>query len=230
VDTDPPANSTVREIAERTVEALLSAVPLAGGTLAVVFVAAAGRKMRRRRDEWLKQLAEVVEQLNRRGLDPETLADNDLFVDAVVSATRIVEHTHQEEKIEALRNAVLNSVAEDAPDGDTQAIFLTLLDRYTPSHLRILALLSDPPGWFASKGLPPPQAAFAGSRMQTVVAGLPEMAGRQEFVNLLVSELSLVGFLKVATVMGNVSAPAIKDPLTTDFGARFLRFVTRPPE
>jgi len=42
--------------------------------------------------------------------DLETLADNDLFVDAVVTATRTVEHTHQKEKISALRNAVLNSV------------------------------------------------------------------------------------------------------------------------
>jgi hypothetical protein len=230
MDTKPPANSTARDIAERTVEALLNAVPLAGGTLAVVFVAAAGRKLQRRRDEWLKHLAEVVEELNRRGLDPETLADNDVFVDAVVSTTRIIEHTHQEEKIEALRNAVLNSVAPDAPDADTQAIFLMLLDRYTPSHLRVLALVNDPPGWFASRGLPVPQAAFAGSRMSTLVAGLPELAGRRPFINLLVSELNLAGFLKVDTVMGSVSAPAALDSLTTDLGAQFLRFITRPAE
>jgi len=35
------------------------------------------------------------------GLDLETLAGNDLFVDAVLTATRTVEHTHQAEKIEA---------------------------------------------------------------------------------------------------------------------------------
>jgi hypothetical protein len=37
------------------------------------------------------------------GLDLGPLVDNDLFVDAVVTATRTVEHTHQEEKISALR-------------------------------------------------------------------------------------------------------------------------------
>jgi hypothetical protein len=37
-------------------------------------------------------------------------------------ATRTIEHTHEDEKIPALRNAVLNSVAPDAPDADIQAI------------------------------------------------------------------------------------------------------------
>jgi hypothetical protein len=87
-------------------------------------------------------------------------------VDAVVSTTRVIEHTHQEEKIKVLRNAVLNSVAADAPDADTQAIFLNLLDRYTPSHLRLLALINDPPAWFASRGITMPQPAIAGNRFR----------------------------------------------------------------
>jgi hypothetical protein len=229
VDTKPPANSTAREIVERTVEASISAVPLAGGPLAVAFAAAFGYRLSRRRDRWLEELAEVVRRLSEQGLDPETLADNDLFVDAVVSTTRIIEHTHQQEKIEALRNAVLNSVAPDAPDADTQAIFLSLLDRFTPSHLRLLVLLNDPPAWFAARGIPVPQAGMAGSRTQTVEAGLPEMAGRQPFYNLLVGELNAAGLMN-ASVMGMVSASAIMDSLTTDLGAQFVRFVMPPAE
>jgi hypothetical protein len=41
-----------------------------------------------------------------------------------------VEHIHQAEKIEALCNAVLNSVPADAPDADTQAIILNLFDQF----------------------------------------------------------------------------------------------------
>jgi hypothetical protein len=230
VETKPPANSTPREIAERALEAGLSGVPVVGGPLAVVFVAAVGRKLQRRRDEWLTELAEAVEELRSQGLDPQTLADNDLFVDAVVSTTRIVEHTHQQEKIKALRNAVVNSVAADAPDADTQAIFLNLIDRFTPSHLRLLTLLDNPRAWFAARNIPEPQAAMAGSRTQAVEAGLPEMAGRKEFYNLLVSELSASGFLKVNTLTGMVSPTAIMDSLTTDLGTRFVKFVTSPHE
>ena len=94
------------------------------------------------------------------------------------SATRTIERTHDQAKKNALRNAVLNSALPDAPDADTQAMLLSLIDRYTPSHLRLLTLWNDPPGWFASHHLIPPSAALSGSRTQTVEAGLPEMADR----------------------------------------------------
>ena len=92
------------------------------------------------------------------GLSLESLAGNDVFTGAVVMATRTVEHTHQAEKIEALRNAVLNSAAPSAPDADTQAVIMALIDRFTPSHLRLVTLWDDPPAWFASHGIPQPQA------------------------------------------------------------------------
>jgi len=74
------------------------------------------------------------------GISLESLAGNDLFTDSEVMATRTVEHAHQAEKIEALRNAVLNSAAPGAPDADTQAIMLTLVDQFTPTHLRLVTL------------------------------------------------------------------------------------------
>jgi hypothetical protein len=133
----------------------------------VAFVTAIGWRLEQRREEWFTKLAEGVEDLRERigDVDFENLASNDLFVDAVMTTTRTIEHTHQEEKITALRNAVLNSVAPDAPDADTQAIFLNLIDRFTPSHLRLLALWDDPPAWFESHGRTPPQGVMAGSRM-----------------------------------------------------------------
>ena len=46
--------------------------------------------------------AEAVDELQDRldGFDPATLAENDAFVEAVVTATRIVDRTSQRGKIE----------------------------------------------------------------------------------------------------------------------------------
>jgi ribosomal protein L17 len=109
-------------------------VPVAGGALAVAFVSAVSWQLNQRRPEWLSELAEAVEDLRERIGDAsfEALAENSLFVDAVVTTTRAIDHTHQEEKIAALRNAVLNSVAPNAPDADMQAMFLNLVERFTP--------------------------------------------------------------------------------------------------
>jgi hypothetical protein len=230
MDTTPPGKSPGREIAERVAEAALGSVPLVGNALAVTFVTALSWRLDQRRDEWLTGLAEKVEEVCKQvdGLDLETLLDDDRFVDAVMTATRTVEHTHQEEKISALRNAVLNSVAPDAPDADTQAIFLNLIDRFTPSHLRLLTLWDDPPAWFESHGLTPPTAAYMASRTVTVEAGLPEMQGRKEFYGLIASELGSAGML-TASLSGNVQPPSLMSRLTTDFARQFIRFISPRP-
>jgi hypothetical protein len=228
METTPPARGTVREIAESAVEAGLSSVPLVGGPLAVIFKTTLGWRLRHRTDEWLSDLAEKVDELSQReGVDLEHLADNPLFVDAVVATTRTMEHTHQEEKISALRNAVLNSVAPDAPDADTQATMLGLIDRFTPSHLRLLTLWDDPPAWFTRHGRTPPQGVMAGGRTLTVEAGLPEMKDRKDFYLLVAGELSAAGMM-TANLAGMVSGSALMDRLTTDFGRQFVRFINPP--
>jgi hypothetical protein len=230
METTPPGKSTSREVVERVAEAALGSVPVLGAALAVTFVTALGWRLEERRDKWFTELAEGVEELRQRmdGLGLESLADNDLFTDAVVTATRTVEHTLQAEKIEALRNAVLNSVSSGAPDADTQAIILNLIDRFTPSHLRLVTLWDDPPAWFASHGIPEPQAAFATSRTVTVEAGLPEMQGRKDFYLLIAGELSAAGML-TAGLVGMVQPPSLMSRLTTDFGRQFVRFISPVP-
>jgi hypothetical protein len=203
-----PGKSTGREIVERVAEAALGSVPLVGAALAGTLVTALG---------WRPQ----------DGLSLESLAGNDLCTDAVVMATRTVEHTHQAEKIQALRNAVLNSVAPGAPDADSQAIMLTLVDWFTPSHLRLVTLWDDPPAWFASRGLPLPEAGMITSRTVTVEAGLPEMRGRKDFYLPIADELRTTGML-TAQLTGNVQPPSLMSRLTTDFGRQFVRFISRP--
>lgn len=229
MQSDYPAKSTGREIVERAVEAGLGAVPIAGAVLAVTFATAVNWRLNERREKWVTDLAEAVDKLRDRvdGLDLGALLDSDVFVDAVVSATRTIEHTHQQDKIDALRNAVLNSATPGAPDADTQAMFLSLIDRYTPSHLRLLTLWNDPPAWFASHNLAQPSAGFAGSRTQTVDAGLPEMAGRKDFYLRVASDLQADQML-TASLMGNVSPTSLMDRLTTDYGRQFVRFITEP--
>ena len=40
---------------------------------------------------------------------------------------------------------MLNSALPGAPDADTQAIMMNLVDGFTSSHLRLLALWDNPP-------------------------------------------------------------------------------------
>jgi hypothetical protein len=227
METTPPHNSAAREIVTRAAEAGLSSIPGFGSALAVAFVTAVSWRLEQRREEWFTELAEGVEELREQlgGLSLETLLSDGRFTDAVVSATRTVEHTDQAEKIRALRHAVLNSVLPGAPDADTQAILLNLVDRFTGTHLRMLALWCDPPGWFASHQLPYPTSS--GNRALTVDAGMPEMQGRRDLTMLVASELHNAGLLG-ANLAGMVSSQGMMQPLATDLGRQLVKFVSPP--
>jgi hypothetical protein len=79
---------------------IVNMVPVFGGTIAVALTVALNHKLDERRERWFTELAEAVEELRDRfeGFAPESLAENDAFVDAVVTATRIVDRTSQREK------------------------------------------------------------------------------------------------------------------------------------
>ena len=64
--------------------------------------------------------------------------------DALAHASRIAVTTGQQEKLYALRNAVLNAAFPSGDiDADTQAIFPRDIGDLTPSHLHMLKLLVD---------------------------------------------------------------------------------------
>lgn len=65
---------------------------------------------------------------------------------------------------------------------------------------------------------------MAGRRAMIVEAGLPEMAAKPGFVDLLTNELGAPGLL-VGGTGGMVSPAGLYNPLTSDLGKQFLRFI-----
>lgn len=63
------------------------------------------------------------------------------FTTTLMYAMQIASRNHQEEKLSALRNAVINSVIIPPLDDDIQKIFLNLIDDFTPSHIRVLSAI-----------------------------------------------------------------------------------------
>ena len=96
----------------------LSAIPAVGGPAAELLAAIIVPPLARRRDEWIRALADGLHVLEARveGFTIAGLAENEAFVSTVMQATTVAVRTHQQEKREALRNAVLNVAAGRAPD------------------------------------------------------------------------------------------------------------------
>jgi hypothetical protein len=73
-------------------------------------------------------------------------------------------------------------VVPDAPDADTQQLLFDTIDRFTPTHVRMLKLLSDPPGWFEHHGIQGPNI-YAGSKTHIIQAGMPELVSRGDLID-----------------------------------------------
>jgi hypothetical protein len=141
-----PSESTKRDVRDAVIKGALSAIPFGVGGAAAELFGLLSIPLAHRRETWFQDLADRLGELEGyiSGFRLDTLADNEQFVSATLQATQAALRTHQQEKLEALRNAVLNSAAKREPHDDYQTVFLALVDRFSPAHLRLLKSFRSP--------------------------------------------------------------------------------------
>lgn len=104
------------DIGHALAKAGLSAVPVIGGSTAELFQLLVQPPLERRRAAWMERVAEGLKELEENGLKLDDLKENEEFTSAVMQASQIAIRIHQQRKLEALRNAVLNVATGQAPD------------------------------------------------------------------------------------------------------------------
>ncbi|RSM64888.1 hypothetical protein DMB66_18400 [Actinoplanes sp. ATCC 53533] len=230
MDTNPPAHSTSREVAQTVAEAGLNLIPGVGGSVAVILMAALNYSVNQRREQWFTQVAEGIAELRDKvdAFDPQALASDDGFLDSVVTATQIAERNSQQVKRAALRNALLNAALPSAPSQEDQQQLFRLIDELTPTHIRLLGLLGDPPGWFDHTGLARPQFAISSNRTALIKAGMPDLAARgDEMITRYYRALEATGLVQAA-LGGMMSADGAWNPATSTLGQELLAFIRDP--
>jgi hypothetical protein len=157
--------------------AALAAIPFVGGSITEILSLVLAPAVSRRRDTWLKELAEALEELERRvdGFRVDNLAQHEALVSAIIQATRAAISTHQSEKLEALRNAVLNVALSKTADEEKQIFFLNLIEAFSATHLEILRLFAN-------------RATFPASRRE-------ELRVRRAVTDPMVNDLNNQGLL-----------------------------------
>jgi hypothetical protein len=119
--------------------AALSAVPFVG--LGELFKFIVSPSLDKRREKWMKLMAEAVQELqNRKGVDLEVLRDNEEFITLLIHATQSALRTHVEAKRQMIKRALINAVLVES-NFDEKELYLNLLDRLTSSHVDILLLI-----------------------------------------------------------------------------------------
>jgi len=225
---DPvPRKSRSRDVAETVLVAATSAVPVLGGPFSVVLGNTLQGTYQRRLTMWLEDLGTALDNLIAKveGLEASELPQNEAFVDSALRAARIAGSTANEEKLAALQAAVLNAALPSAPSEDLQQIFLTLVEDLTASHLRLLALLDDPPAYLDSLGIPWPDVLMGG-HSGTVERVFPEWD--RSFYDTLARDLHNRGLLASGSLHTSVSGHGLRQSQTTALGKQFLSFLRSP--
>ena len=154
-----------------------------------------------------------------------TLANPD-FAAFVTDATHVAARTRNAEKMEALRNAVLNVAVGTTIDEDLQEIFLRAVENLTPSHLRMLRFAQDPAGAATALGVETTPSPPLYEQALSIV--FPEFRQRPDVYRQLYEDLVTRGFILSSSNLGVSQGRSIKR--TTELGEQFLAFIADPQE
>jgi hypothetical protein len=223
----PPATAA-GDYAHAGVRTLAGFIPIFGSAAVELLNLIMAPPLERRRSEWMDKVADGLRQLEAKaGVTIEQLQGNEAFVSTVAQASAAAIRTHQQEKIEALRNAVLNTALPSSLDDSLQQFFLGLVDTFTEWHLRILHLCNAPDDWFAARGCSA-QILAAGKPGEIFEAAYPGLKGKREFAEQIHSDLKGRGLVDATLTLGGFGLGGRKGLAVTDLGRQFLQFISEP--
>jgi hypothetical protein len=134
----PPDTSRL-EVVLAAAKFALAAVPFVGGSMAEAVGYIGQREIDRRLATFFDEVLRGLEAMQVQVADLKASFWTTLF-----HAAEVARRTHQQEKREALKNAVLNAAKPTAPDDDLQHIFLNMVADLTPLHIRLLDFILYP--------------------------------------------------------------------------------------
>jgi hypothetical protein len=199
----------------------LSAIPHIGGPALELFNAVIAPPIERRRNEWLNDLAERLNVLEQEEqLKMEDLAANEQFVSTVMQATTCAMRNHHREKLEALRNAVLNMALGRNHDDTKREMFLAFVDQFTVLHLQVLKALSD-------FGLRQGPKTSIDEIAKVAMKQVADLRRQEALAEMVVDELCRRGLLFWSRD-GRTMHISHDTRQVTELGEEFLRFISDP--
>jgi len=200
-------------------------VPVLGTTAAEIFGLVVTPPLEKRRIQWMNEIGEKLTELEKsRGINIAELANNELFIDVVMQASTFAIKTSQKEKIEAFKNVLLNTAVGSNIDDTKSHIFLTLLDKFTVWHIKLLILLENPTNWFqkANKTFPDYMAA---SLSNVITEAYPELKNEDSLLDIFWSDLKIAGFHNSVDLKTTMSESGLVTKKTTKLGDEFLKLI-----
>ncbi len=227
---DKQPTTSAGDYAYALAKAGISQIPIIGAPASEILPLILAPPLERRRTEWLRALGERLKLLEAQvaGFKLESLRNNETFITTALHASQAAIRNHQQEKLEALRNSVLNSALPNPIEEDLQLIFIDYIDSLTPLHLKVLRFLDDPKDWGQKHEIHYPEWSepSAASALELV---FPELAEDRWLQMFLIGDLYNRGLIDIDSLQTRGrSKPQPLASRTTQMGKKLLHFITSP--
>ncbi|MBM4137060.1 MAG: hypothetical protein FJ241_09575 [Nitrospira sp.] len=224
---DPPQKSA-GDVVHAVVRAGLGAIPVAAAAATELLNAIVAPPLEKRRNKWMKEIGMALRELEEKmGIVLESLQDNEEFIDVALEATQIAIKTSNQEKKEALKNAILNSALPNPPEESLQKMFLSFIDTLTVWHLKLLELFNDPPAYIENH-----EINFTGFSMgapsHLVENAFPELRGKRDLYDLIWKDLYSRALVTTEGLHVMMTGSGIIAKRTTEIGKLFLDYIKNP--
>lgn len=207
--------------------AALSIIPAVGGVAVELFQFIVTPPIEKRRNEWMREIGQAIQQLERdRGINIEQLQSNEVFVDTLLQASQIALRNSQQEKLNALKNAVINSALPHPVEQTLQQMFLNWVDTFTVWHIRVLSLFHNPQQWATDNNHPLPTNISMGGLSTLLGHAFPELAQDRALYDQIWNDLYQKGLVNTEGLHTTMSWNGMIARRTTDLGENFLRFIS----
>lgn len=204
---------------------LVSLVPYVGSPALEILSATVVPPIQRRQREWMQEVANRLMALEQAGLlKISDLGTDEEFLSALVQAAQAAQRTHYREKLDALRNAVLNT-ATTVSDHSQDHYFIHLVDVLSPTHLVILRFFRDPLSWFPSGH--PLLLTPVRSTAEILKVLVPTAPGGESLLDQLITDLADRGLIADKSMRVTRTLNAWRKR-TTRLGNAFLEYVSSP--
>jgi hypothetical protein len=206
--------------------AVVGLVPGAAEILSLLFAS----PIEQRRTRLLYAIVEKIKFLEEnRGISVDELRNNEEFIDAVLQVMSYSFRTSEEEKIKAFQNAIANIGLHISPEKTICQIFLTLIDRFTPLHLRVLDFYNNPREWFLKNGKTLPKFEGSASIVNSFLSAFPEHDKKFDLIYLIWSDLQNNALVERHVELRQaVPSDGLISPRSTSLGRLFIDFISEP--
>ena len=205
------------DIAHAIAKAAISVVPVVGGPGVELFQALVQPPIEKRRVAWMEQVGEKLRELEERGVDLSALQNDEQFITSVMQASAAAIRTHQQAKLDALKNAIINIALGDGPDETYQHLLLGFVDQFTEMHFRLLAFARAPV----------PQAGISmGGLGDVLEQNIPSMRGQKTLYTQLWKDLYNRGLVNTDNLHTTMTANGLAENRLSEIGATLLKLIS----